>query len=99
MASNYPLDPKNAASIGNPVTPQGGAGASGTAPEYPLPPVAPQVISTPSSAEGSRRLPAGILLSAGRSRIVSRVAYGGNGAVYRAVNTRLNVEPCTAMAC
>jgi len=94
MANNYPPDPKNAASIGNPVTPQGGAGASGTAPEYPLPPVAPQVISTLSSAEGSRRLPAGTQLSARRYRIVGSVASGGMGAVYRAIDTRFDDEPC-----
>lgn len=94
MANNYPPDPKNAASIGNPVTPQGSAGASSTAPEYPLPPVAPQVISTPSSAEGPRRLPAGTQLSARRYRIVGSVASGGMGAVYRAIDTRFDDEPC-----
>src|SRR5260221_316366 len=101
MASKYPPDPKNAASVGNPVTPQSGAGPSSAAPEYPLPPAASQVISTPSSAqeaplsgEGPRRLPAGTQLSGGRYRIVRSVAAGGMGAVYRAVDTRFDDEPC-----
>jgi serine/threonine protein kinase len=105
MASKYPPDPKNAASVGNPVTPQSGAGPSSAAPEYPLPPAAAQVLSTPSSAqgaqqpsplsgEGPRRLPAGTQLSGGRYRIVRSVAAGGMGAVYRAVDTRFDDEPC-----
>lgn len=101
MASKYPPDPKNAASVGNPVTPQSGAGPSSAAPEYPLPLAASQVISTPSSAqeaplsgEGPRRLPAGTQLSGGRYRIVRSVAAGGMGAVYRAVDTRFDDEPC-----
>src|SRR6266446_5264684 len=101
MASKYPPDPKNAASVGNPVTPQSGAGSSSAAPEYPMPLAASQRISTPSSAqeaplsgEGPRRLPASTQLSGGRYRIVRSVAAGGMGAVYRAVDTRFDDEPC-----
>src|SRR5713226_5928144 len=54
MASNYPPEPKNAASIGNPVTPQSGPGSGGTVPEYPLPPVAPQPIATPYSSRAGQ---------------------------------------------
>src|SRR5579884_2943621 len=55
MANNYPFDPKKAASSANPGTPQGGPG--GTVPEYPLPPVAPQSISLPSSAASNPSTP------------------------------------------
>ncbi|HKF35760.1 MAG TPA: serine/threonine-protein kinase [Ktedonobacteraceae bacterium] len=103
MASKYPPDPKNAASVGNRPTPPGNA-----APEYPVPPAAAQVLSTPSSAqgaqqpspvstvsgEGPRRLPAGTQLSGGRYRIIRSVAAGGMGAVYRAIDTRFDDEPC-----
>ncbi|HET9922067.1 MAG TPA: serine/threonine-protein kinase [Ktedonobacteraceae bacterium] len=57
MSSNYPYDPKQAASIGNPATPQSGPG--GTEPEFPLPaggaqPLAQNPVSgPPSSASGS----------------------------------------------
>lgn len=111
MASNYPPEPKNATSIGNPVTPQSGPGSASIVPEYPLPPVAPQPIatpypsragqeplpeSTPSSDKGGglRRLPAGTMLSAGRYKIEKSVATGGMGAVYRALDTRFDDEPC-----
>src|SRR5215470_1181472 len=103
MASKYPPDQKNAASVGNRPTPPGNA-----APEYPVPPAAAQVLSTPSSAqgaqrpspvatvsgEGPRRLPAGTQLSGGRYRIIRSVAAGGMGAVYRAIDTRFDDEPC-----
>jgi serine/threonine protein kinase len=39
-------------------------------------------------------LPAGTQLSGGRYRIVRSVAAGGMGAVYRAVDTRFDDEPC-----
>lgn len=107
MASNYPSDPQNGASIGNPATPQSGPG--GTVPDYPLPPVSPQAISvppseqqqsvtpgTPSSGDGHgshRRLPPGTQLSAGRYTIEKLVAAGGMGAVYCANDTRFN-RPC-----
>ncbi|HLI04970.1 MAG TPA: serine/threonine-protein kinase [Ktedonobacteraceae bacterium] len=43
MSSNYPYDPKQAASIGNPATPQSGQnGPGGTVPEFPLPASAAQ---------------------------------------------------------
>jgi serine/threonine protein kinase len=109
MASNYPSDPKNAASIGNPVTPQSGPG--GTSPEYPLPSVTPQALSTPASSQsgqqaspapppsgdsggGLRRLPVGTVLSGGRYKIEKAVASGGMGAVYRAIDIRFDDEPC-----
>src|SRR5260370_39749418 len=101
MASKYPPDPMTAASVGNPVTRQSGAGPSSGAREYPLPRAASQVIATPSSAqeaplsgEGPRRLPAGTQLSGGRYRIARSVAAGGMGAVYRAVDTRFDDAPC-----
>jgi len=101
MASNYSPDPKNAASIGNPVTPQSGPGHGGPVPEYPLPPITPQPNSasqpSPASGEGGgglRRLPAGTLLSGGRYRIEKSVAAGGMGAVYRAIDVRFDDEPC-----
>src|SRR5438270_13750320 len=102
MASNYPSDPQNGASIGNPATPQSGPG--GTVPEYPLPAVSPQSVSLPQSAQaqqvtpsnpssgdghgGHRRLPPGTPLSTGRYTIEKLVASGGMGAVYRAIDTR-----------
>lgn len=61
MSSNYPYDPKQAASIGNPATPQSGAsGPGGTVPEMPLPasgaqpqPLSQNPVSGPPSASGS----------------------------------------------
>src|SRR5947209_3367998 len=85
MASNYPFDPNNAASVSNPVTPQSGQEAS------------VQVSSTPGSGgvngANQRRLPAGTELSGGRYKIEKPVAAGGMGAVYRAIDTRFN-RPC-----
>jgi serine/threonine protein kinase len=103
MANNYPSDPNNIASVGNPVTPQSGPGSGSKMPEYPLPVPAPYSSEqkpspqTPASGDnggGLRRLPAGTLLSAGRYKIEKSVASGGMGAVYRAFDTRFDDEPC-----
>jgi serine/threonine protein kinase/Flp pilus assembly protein TadD len=109
MASNYPPDPRNAASVGNPVTPQSGSGPGGTVPDYPLPPVTPQGLPMPYSSQepqqpspvspssddsSPRRLPQGTLLSGGRYKIEKSLAAGGMGAVYRAIDTRFDDEPC-----
>src|SRR5947209_14686913 len=106
MASNYPSDPKNAASLSNPATPQSGPG--GTLPEYPIPPMSSQQLAASYSAQsepaapppsidrgggGHRRLSPGTELSGGRYRIDRPVAAGGMGAVYRAVDTRFG-RPC-----
>jgi serine/threonine protein kinase len=106
MASNYPSDPNNAASLNRSSGPQGGPG--GAAPDYSSPPVAPQPFSAPvSSPQPSgppissgqvnggyqRRLPSGTELSGGRYKIEKPVAAGGMGAVYRAIDTRFN-RPC-----
>src|SRR6266581_1971966 len=108
MASNYPPDPRNAASVGNPVTPQSGSGPSGTVPDYPFPPVTPQGLPMPYSSQepqqpspvflssddsSPRRLPQGTLLSGGRYKIEKPLAAGGMGAVYRAIDTRFD-RPC-----
>ncbi|HEY3993561.1 MAG TPA: serine/threonine-protein kinase [Ktedonobacteraceae bacterium] len=86
MASNYPSDPKNAAWMGNPATPQSNAEGSYAAAQ-----------SSPSfSGNGggrSRRLPEGTELSNGRYKIERSVAAGGMGAVYRALDVRFN-RPC-----
>jgi len=103
MASNYPSDPNNAASLSNPSTPQSGPG--GRVPEYPLPVANPQshpasslVQPTPPSAGNaggySRRLPPGTVLEAGRYKIEKAVASGGMGAVYLAIDTRFDDEVC-----
>ena len=93
MASNYPSDPNNAASLSNPATPQSGPG--GNVPEFPLPAVNPS--STPQSAGNGkgdgRRLQPGTELSYGRYKIERSVASGGMGAVYLAVDQRFN-RPC-----
>jgi serine/threonine protein kinase len=103
MASNYPADPNNIASAGNPATPQSGSGSGGKMPEYPLPipsPYSPQQQSSPQTPPsgdnggGLRRLPAGTMLSAGRYKIEKSVAAGGMGAVYRAIDIRFDDEPC-----
>ncbi len=87
MMDKYPIDPNNAASIGNPSLPQsgGGNGLSSTP-------------SQPGSGGGAsnghpRRLASGTELSGGRYRIERIAASGGMGAVYRAVDTRFN-RPC-----
>ena len=106
MASNYPSDPNNAASLNRPPGPQSGPG--GAIPDYSSPPVASQSFSAPvSSPQASanpissgqvnggyqRRLPSGTELSGGRYKIEKSVAAGGMGAVYRAIDTRFN-RPC-----
>src|SRR2546421_2261498 len=106
MASNYPSDPNNAASLNRPSGPQSGPG--GFASDYSLPPVAPQPLSAPvSSPQASsspisggevngghqRRLVSGTELSGKRYKIEKPVAAGGMGAVYRAIDTRFN-RPC-----
>src|SRR5256714_8059692 len=106
MASNYPSDPNNAASLNRPSGPQSGPG--GFPSDYSLPPVAPQPLSAPmSSPQASsspisggevngghqRRLVSGTELSGKRYKIERPVAAGGMGAVYRAIDTRFN-RPC-----
>lgn len=87
MASNYPFDPKNAASVGNPATPQ--SDRERATPEY--------AASSGSSSDGGnvgshRRLTVGTVLS-GRYKVDKLAAAGGMGAVYRAIDTRFN-RPC-----
>src|SRR6266516_6219392 len=107
MASNYPPDPSNAASIENPVTPQSGSGLGGPVPDYPLPPVTPQGLPMPYSSQqqpsplslssddgGPRHIPQNTLHSGGRYKIEKSVAAGGMGAVYRAIDMRFDDEPC-----
>jgi serine/threonine protein kinase len=85
MASNYPSDPRNAAPIGNPATPQSNAEGSYAAQSSP---------SFSGNGGGkSRRLPTGTELSSGRYKIERSVAAGGMGAVYRALDVRFN-RPC-----
>ncbi len=105
MASNYSPDPNNIVSLGNPVTPQSGQDSGPKAAEYsasiahPYSSNAAQGQSSQESPPGDghsgfRRLPPGTLLSAGRYKIERAVAAGGMGAVYRAVDTRFDDEPC-----
>ncbi|HET9999638.1 MAG TPA: serine/threonine-protein kinase [Ktedonobacteraceae bacterium] len=97
MASNYPSDPNNAASLSKPATPQSGPG--GNVPEFPLPVASAQ--PTPNSERDSkghsshngRRLQPGTELSFGRYKIERSVAAGGMGAVYLATDQRFN-RPC-----
>src|SRR5581483_8640779 len=93
MASNYPSDPKNAASVGSPVTPQSNPGEVGSQAPY----SAQSAQSLPSSSGGSnggnRRVAVGTQLSNGRYKIERSVAAGGMGAVYRALDVRFN-RPC-----
>jgi serine/threonine protein kinase len=101
MASNYPPDPKSVSSVGNPATPARGPG--GTVPDMPLSSGNPPTPSTPDSgperlsggsgAVHQRGLAPGVVLSAGRYQIEKRIAQGGMGAVYRAIDTRFN-RPC-----
>lgn len=95
MASNYPSDPKNAAPVGNPATPQSDSGSRDYAASQAY--SAQLAQSSPSfsggSGSGNRRLPAGTQLSNGRYKIERSVAAGGMGAVYRALDVRFN-RPC-----
>src|SRR5579884_4205502 len=85
MSSNYPYDPKQAASIGNPATPQsGGIGPGGTVPEVPLPasgaqpqPLAQNPVSGPSSTSGSAALPVSGNGSGGQRRLAPGVELSG----------------------
>ncbi|MGZ3630574.1 MAG: serine/threonine protein kinase, partial [Ktedonobacteraceae bacterium] len=105
MASNYSSDPNNIASLGNPSTPQSGQGSGPKSSEYSAVNAHPyssdavqgQSPQTPFSNDdrsGFRRLHAGTLLSSGRYKIEQSVAAGGMGAVYRAIDTRFDDEPC-----
>ena len=85
MASNYSPDSNNIVSLGNPVTPQSGQDSGPKLPEY---------SASNDNRGGFRRLPAGTLLSSGRYKIEQSVAAGGMGAVYRAIDTRFDDEPC-----
>src|SRR2546429_7752456 len=100
MASNYPSDPNNAASLNRPSGPQS---PGGTTPDYSPPRVAPQPLSAPVSSPQSsstpvsggevngghqRRLASGTELSGRRYKIEKPVAAGGMGADYQAIDTR-----------
>ena len=90
MANNYPFDPKKAAALGNPATPQGGPG------QQSVPGVAFPATPDGGSAGNRgnlRRLASGTALSSARYQIEKLVAAGGMGAVYRAVDTRFD-SPC-----
>ena len=100
MANNNPLDPKNAAFLGNPATPRSEAGGRDSSAVPPPPatpygaPVTPPTPSDPGGESGGkRRLASGTELSNGRYRIDRPVAAGGMGAVYRAIDVRFN-RPC-----
>ena len=54
----------------------------------------PQTPFSNDDRGGFRRLHAGTLLSSGRYKIEQSVAAGGMGAVYRAIDTRFDDEPC-----
>lgn len=84
--NNYPIDPNNAASIGNPPLPQSEGSPL-------LPSTPPQPGSGGASNGHPKRLAAGVELSSGRYRVERAVAAGGMGAVYRAVDTRFK-RPC-----
>lgn len=85
MSSNYPYDPKQAASIGNPATPQsGGIGPGGTVPEVPLPasgvqpqPLAQNPVSGPPSTSGSAALPVSGNGNGGQRRLAPGVELSG----------------------
>ena len=100
MVSNYPSDPRNASSIGNPATPQSGPGGTsgpGSGPyqslSSPVSGQSGQASATPPSSGDQRRLATGMELSGGRYKIDKLAAAGGMCAVYRAIDTRFN-RPC-----
>lgn len=90
---NYSYDPKNAASVSNPATPQ--SGPDGTKPDVQAPSEqsAPQTPSGAVSSNSQRRLAVGTTLSENRYTIEKLAASGGMGAVYRALDTRFK-RPC-----
>ncbi len=93
-ANGYASDPNNA-SLGNPATPQSGAG--GNMSDFPSPPAPQPGPSFPPPAAGGslgpRRLTSGVALSGERYTIERLVAAGGMGAVYLAQDTRFE-RPC-----
>lgn len=98
MENNFSSDPKNAATLGNLLTPQNGSGGRDQA--TPPPQAAPYSAqfaqsSAPSGGgqNNQRRLPVGTELSSRRYKIERSVAAGGMGAVYRATDMRFN-RPC-----
>src|SRR6266568_427507 len=91
MASNYPFDPNNAASLNRPSGPQSGPNyAASSSSETPLSGSSPATPPLGGNGHGSqRRLASGTELS-GRYKVEKPVAAGGMGAVYRAIDTRFN---------
>src|SRR6266699_6917407 len=91
MASNYPFDPNNAASLNRPSGPQSGPNyAASSSSETPLSGSSPATPPLGGNGHGNqRRLASGTELS-GRYRIEKSIAAGGMGAVYRAIDTRFN---------
>src|SRR2546422_3109548 len=91
MASNYPFDPNNAASLNRPSGPQSGPNyAASSSSETPLSGSSPATPPLGGNGHGNqRRLASGTELS-GRYKVEKPVAAGGMGAVYRAIDTRFN---------
>jgi serine/threonine protein kinase len=91
MASNYPFDPNNAASLNRPSGPQSGPNyASSSSSDPPLSGSSPATPPLGGNGHGNqRRLAFGTELS-GRYKVEKPVAAGGMGAVYRAIDTRFN---------